>query len=57
VTASGLTNAVALTSGIAQTCARTKAGAVSCWGHNSAGTLGTGSTADSFVPTPMIGFR
>lgn len=60
--ASGLTDAVQLAVGEANTygfpnhvCARRATGAVVCWGDNTAGQLGDGTTTDRLVPTPVPG--
>jgi alpha-tubulin suppressor-like RCC1 family protein len=37
------------------TCGMTTAGAAYCWGHNSFGQLGNGTTTDSPVPAPVAG--
>ncbi len=47
----GLSGAVEITTGTAFACARLLDGSVQCWGDNSAGQLGDGSTA-MFRPTP-----
>jgi alpha-tubulin suppressor-like RCC1 family protein len=51
----GLTFAV-VTAGLGRhSCGRTAAGAAYCWGENSFGALGSGSTTDSPVPVPVSG--
>jgi len=47
--------AVAIDAGDYQTCAVLASGAMQCWGYNFQGTLGNGSTADSFVASTVIG--
>jgi hypothetical protein len=38
------------------TCARTTAGEIECWGDNSNGQLGVGTTTRHLTPVPVIGF-
>ena len=45
----------AVAAGGLHTCAVTSAGAALCWGENSSGELGTGTTSDSFVPIGVKG--
>jgi alpha-tubulin suppressor-like RCC1 family protein len=46
---------VAISTGGSQTCAVVEDGAVQCWGGNSQGQLGDGTTTDKHVPTPVTG--
>ena len=46
---------LAVTAGHVHTCRVAADGAGSCWGDNSAGQLGTGSTAATLVPVPVSG--
>lgn len=54
VAVSGLTEPIiSLAAGYAHSCAVTDAGLVKCWGFNSQGELGIGSTTDSAVPVQI----
>ncbi len=55
VVVSGITTATAVFSGTNHSCARLSSGAVQCWGGNSYGQLGNGSSADSNIPVSVTG--
>jgi alpha-tubulin suppressor-like RCC1 family protein len=52
---SGLTNASQVVAGNDHACARLASGSVVCWGSNSSGQLGNGTTTDSNLPVPVTG--
>lgn len=49
------TDVVAITAGQVHSCALTSAGAVLCWGRNTYGQLGDGTTTSRLEPAPVIG--
>jgi alpha-tubulin suppressor-like RCC1 family protein len=54
VTVNALDDAVEVATGSAHTCARRTDGTVRCWGANSAGQLGNGTTAGSLLPVDVV---
>jgi hypothetical protein len=51
----GLTNAVAISTGVEHSCALLSTGAITCWGDNSFGQLGAGEIGGSIVPVDVPG--
>src|SRR6266403_1885905 len=55
VRVTGITTATAVTAGIFDTCTLLQDGTVRCWGRNSEGQLGNGTTTSSSVPVTVSG--
>ncbi len=55
VAVSSLTDAVEISVGVVYSCARRASGAVVCWGGNSIGQLGDGTTTDRYTPVAVSG--
>jgi alpha-tubulin suppressor-like RCC1 family protein len=53
--AGGLTNVTAIAAGFTSSCAVAEGGAVFCWGNNSSGQLGDGSTTNRTIPVQVSG--
>jgi Regulator of chromosome condensation (RCC1) repeat len=54
VAVSGISNAAAVTGGPDDFCALLSTGHVDCWGYNSTGQLGNGTTTGSDVPVAVL---
>ncbi len=52
----GIAGVVEVALGDGHACARSADGSLSCWGDNTAGELGDGSTADRATPTAVLNF-
>ena len=55
VPVSGITTAIAVSTGRAHTCAALSGGTLQCWGANQDGQLGNGTTTSSNVPVTVSG--
>ena len=55
VAVTGLSSAVAITTGFAHTCALLANGSADCWGRNNVGQLGIGTLARSAFPATVVG--
>ncbi len=51
----GITDATAITAGVANSCALHEDGTISCWGDNFYGQLGNGTDKSSLVPVQVLG--
>ena len=51
----GITTARAASSGAEHTCALLQDGSVQCWGRNTDGRLGNGTTTNAFTPVTVVG--
>ena len=56
VIVSGISNAIAVSTGCLHTCAVLSGGSVQCWGSNEYGQLGIGIPMYSAVPVTVTGF-
>jgi alpha-tubulin suppressor-like RCC1 family protein len=55
VTVWGLSGVAELSAGLAHACARLQDGTVRCWGDNSGGRVGNGSTVTAIAPATVVG--
>ena len=55
VDAIGVTTGVAIAAGGDHTCVVESSGSVKCWGRNSRGQIGNGTTANASIPAPVVG--
>jgi alpha-tubulin suppressor-like RCC1 family protein len=52
---SGLSDATRITTGLSHTCALRATGAIVCWGSNTSGQLGDGTTTRANAPVAVAG--
>src|SRR4029079_11210831 len=55
VQVTGISTAVAVSAGVIHTCAVLQNGTARCWGYNSSGQIGDGTTTDRFTPAVVSG--
>ena len=52
----GIEDAIAISAGISHSCVLHQNGTISCWGNNTVGRLGDGTSVRSFLPRFVVGF-